>query len=57
MASQIGARLAFDNAKAMLADRGYDPNAAVLSQSVIRTEVAMSTTPFIRFTMVTFPLQ
>lgn len=52
MASQIGARLAFDNAKAMLADRGYDPNAAVLSQSVIRTEVAMSTTQ----TQYTFPI-
>lgn len=44
MASTIGARLAFDNARAMLQTAGIDPNSAVLSQSVIRTEVAMSTT-------------
>lgn len=44
MASQIGARLAFDNARAMLQTAGLNPNSAILSQSVIRTEVAMSTT-------------
>lgn len=52
MASQIGARLAFDNARAMLQEAGINPNAAVLSQSVIRTEVAMSTTQ----TQYTFPI-
>lgn len=43
MATQHGARLVFDNAKALVANAGFNVNQAVLSQSYIRSEVAMST--------------
>ena len=43
MATQHGARLVFDNAKALISNAGFNVNQAVLSQSYIRSEVAMST--------------
>jgi hypothetical protein len=43
MATQHGARLVFDNAKALVSNAGFNVNQAVLSQSYIRSEVAMST--------------
>jgi len=43
MATQHGARLVFDNAKALVSAAGFNVNQAVLSQSYIRSEVAMST--------------
>lgn len=43
MATQHGARLVFDNAKALISSAGFNVNQAVLSQSYIRSEVAMST--------------
>jgi hypothetical protein len=42
MASQIGARLVFDNAKALVQNAGFSVGQAVLSQSYIRSEVALS---------------
>ena len=44
MATQHGARLVFDNAKALVSAAGFNVNQAVLSQSYLRSEVAMSTT-------------
>ena len=44
MASQIGARLVFDNAKALVQNAGFSVGQAVLSQSYIRSEVALSAT-------------
>jgi len=43
MATQHGATLVFDNAKALVSAAGFNVNQAVLSQSYIRSEVAMST--------------
>ena len=43
MATQHGARLVFDNAKALVSNAGFNVNQAVLSQSYLRSEVAMST--------------
>ena len=44
MATQHGARLVFENAKSLVSNAGFNVNQAVLSQSYIRSEVAMSTT-------------
>jgi len=44
MATQHGQRLVFDNAKALVQNAGFNVNQAVLSQSYIRSEIAMSTT-------------
>jgi len=41
--TQHGARLVFDNAKSLVANAGFSVGQAVLSQSYIRSEVAMST--------------
>jgi len=43
MATQHGQRLVFDNAKSLVQNAGFNVNQAVLSQSYIRSEVAMST--------------
>jgi hypothetical protein len=43
MATQHGARLVFDNAKNLVNNAGFSAGQAVLSQSFIRSEVAMST--------------
>jgi len=43
MATQHGQRLVFDNAKNLVNNAGFSVGQAVLSQSYIRTEVAMST--------------
>jgi hypothetical protein len=43
MATQHGQRLVFDNAKSLVSNAGFNVNQAVLSQSYIRSEVAMST--------------
>ncbi len=43
MATQHGARLVFDNAKNLVNNAGFSAGTAVLSQSYIRSEVAMST--------------
>ena len=43
MATQHGARLVFDNAKNLVNNAGFSAGQAVLSQSYIRSEVAMST--------------
>jgi len=43
MASQHGARLVFENAKSLVQNAGFNVNQAVLSQSYIRSEIAMST--------------
>ena len=43
MATQHGARLVFDNAKNLVANAGFSTGQAVLSQSYLRSEVAMST--------------
>ena len=43
MATQHGQRLIFDNAKALVNNAGISAGQAVLSQSYIRSEVAMST--------------
>ena len=43
MASQVGSRLAFDKAKAAVQDAGFSLQTAVLSQSYLRTEVALAT--------------
>ena len=44
MATQHGQRLVFDNAKNLVNNAGFSAGTAVLSQSYIRSEVAMSTT-------------
>lgn len=44
MATQHGARLVFDNAKNLVNNAGFSAGQAVLSQSYLRSEVAMSTT-------------
>lgn len=44
MATQHGSRLVFDNAKNLVNNAGFSAGQAVLSQSYIRSEVAMSTT-------------
>jgi hypothetical protein len=41
--TQHGARLVFDNAKSLVNNAGFSAGQAVLSQSYIRSEVAMST--------------
>ena len=41
--TQHGARLVFDNAKNLVNNAGFSAGQAVLSQSYIRSEVAMST--------------
>ena len=43
MATQHGARLVFDNSKALISNAGLSIQSAVLSQSYLRSEVAMST--------------
>jgi len=43
MATQIGSRVVFENAKAFAAAQGYDVSQAVCTQSFVRSEVAMST--------------
>ena len=43
MATQHGQRLVFDNARSLVSNAGFNVNQAVLSQSYIRSEVAMST--------------
>jgi hypothetical protein len=43
MATQHGARLVFDNARNLVNNAGFSAGQAVLSQSYIRSEVAMST--------------
>ena len=42
--NQVGARLVFENAKNFVASQGYDVSQAVLTQSYVRSEVAMSAT-------------
>lgn len=44
MATQIGQRLIFDNARRAIQEAGFSVGQAVLSQSVLRSEVAMTTT-------------
>lgn len=41
--TQHGARLVFENAKSLVQNAGFNVNQAVLSQSYLRSEVAMST--------------
>lgn len=43
MASQMNARLVFDNARNLIQSAGFSVNQAILSQSYIRSEVLMST--------------
>lgn len=43
MATQHGARLVFENGRNLVRNAGFDVNQAVLSQSYLRSEVAMST--------------
>lgn len=52
MASTIGARLNYDKAKAGIEAAGFRLNTAVLSQSYLRSELALSTTK----TMYQFPI-
>ena len=42
MINQIGARLTFENAKTFVQSQGYDVSQAVLTQSYVRSEVAIS---------------
>jgi len=42
--NQVGARLVFENAKNFVAGQGYDVSQAVLTQSYVRSEVALSAT-------------
>lgn len=42
--NQVGARLVFENAKNFVASQGYDVSQAVLTQSYVRSEVALSAT-------------
>ena len=44
MPTQIGQRLVFENAKAFIQSQGFDVSQAVLTQSYVRSEVAMSAT-------------
>lgn len=44
MPSQIGQRLVFENAKSFIQSQGFDVSQAVLTQSYVRSEVAMSAT-------------
>lgn len=44
MATQFGARMVFDNARALAAQQGYSLDHARCTQSFIRSEVALSTT-------------
>jgi len=50
--SQIGSRLVYQNAKAIIKKNGFDPSFAVLSQSYLRLEVALNITA----TQFRFPL-
>lgn len=43
MATQMGQRMVFENAKALVRGLGYSVDQAVLTQSYIRSEVALST--------------
>jgi hypothetical protein len=43
MASQMGQRMVFENAKALVRGLGYSVDQAVLTQSYLRSEVALST--------------
>jgi hypothetical protein len=43
MATQMGSRMTFDNAKALVRGLGYSVDQAVLTQSYLRSEVALST--------------
>ena len=43
MATQMGSRMTFDNAKSLVRGLGYSVDQAVLTQSYIRSEVALST--------------
>ena len=43
MASQMASRMTFDNAKALVRGLGYSVDQAVLTQSYLRSEVALST--------------
>ena len=43
MATQHGARLVFENGRQLIQNAGFSVNQAVLSQSYLRSEVAMST--------------
>jgi len=42
MINQIGARLTFENARTFVQSQGYDVSQAVLTQSYVRSEVAIS---------------
>ena len=42
MVNQIGARLTFENARSFVQSQGYDVSQAVLTQSYVRSEVAIS---------------
>lgn len=44
MATQIGSRLVFENAKTLINQLGYDASHAVLTPSYLRSEVALATT-------------
>lgn len=44
MATTVGARLSYERAKSSIESAGFNLNRAVLSQSYLRTEVALSTT-------------
>jgi len=52
MASTIGARLNYDKAKAGIESAGFSLNKAILSQSYLRSELALSTTK----TLYQFPI-
>lgn len=43
MASQVGARMTFENAKALVRSLGYSVDHAKITQSYLRSEVALST--------------
>jgi len=43
MATQMGARMTFESAKALIQNLGYTTEQAVLTQSYLRSEVALST--------------
>ena len=43
MASQIGSRLVFENAKTLINQLGYDASHAVLTPSYLRSEVLLAT--------------
>jgi len=42
--NQIGQRLVFENAKSFIQSQGFDASQAVLTQSYVRSEIALSTT-------------